>query len=244
MPVEPSLAFQRSFIALVLLTAAGAIWFVYRVFALHTNTRDAGRAALFSAAGLASLMAITAGVTTLDGLRAWDQLPPPILAPFLGVTLVTLALCTRTRGARVLATASPLCLLIGLQSFRVLVELMLHWGYIEGLVPVQMTYAGQNFDILSGLGALVIGVWAARASPPRWLVWSWNLGGLALLLNVVVVAVLSMPTPMRHFMNEPANVWVSYAPYIWLPTILVQIALAGHILLFRRLFAEAASSSP
>jgi hypothetical protein len=56
---------------------------------------------------------------------------------------------------------------------------------------------------------------------------------MVLLLNIVVIAILSMPTPLRHFHNEPANTFIAYFPYIWLPAFLVQVALFGHLLVFR-----------
>ena len=59
---------------------------------------------------------------------------------------------------------------------------------------------------------------------------AWNLAGLALLVNIVSVAILSMPTPFRAFTNEPANTFVTQAPYVWLPVFLVQAAWLGHLL--------------
>jgi len=44
---------------------------------------------------------------------------------------------------------------------------------------------------------------------------------------------VSMPTPLRHFQNEPPNTFVTYFPYIWLPTYLVQVAWMSHLLIFR-----------
>jgi hypothetical protein len=36
----------------------------------------------------------------------------------------------------------PLAALVGYQGFRVVVELLLHRAYVEGLMPVQMSYSG------------------------------------------------------------------------------------------------------
>jgi hypothetical protein len=69
-------------------------------------------------------------------------------------------------------------------------------------------------------------------------VFAWNTLGLGLLANVLIVALLSAPTPMRRFMNEPANVWVTRAPWIWLPTVFVWAAIAGQALIYRRLWHE------
>jgi hypothetical protein len=62
--------------------------------------------------------------------------------------------------------------------------------------------------------------------------------GCVLLTVVVTVAILSTPTPIRMFHNEPANVWITWFPFVWLPCLFVALALVGHILIFRRLRAE------
>jgi hypothetical protein len=36
-------------------------------------------------------------------------------------------------------------------------------------------------------------------------------------------------------MNEPSNIWVTQAPWVWLPAVMVLAALLGHVLVFRRL---------
>jgi hypothetical protein len=96
-----------------------------------------------------------------------------------------------------------------------------------------MTFEGRNWDLLTGLTALPMAWLVARKKAPKWLIYVWNSMGLALLLNVMVIAALSMPTPLRHFHNEPANTFVTYFPYVWLPTYLVQVAWLSHLLIFR-----------
>ena len=44
-----------------------------------------------------------------------------------------------------------------------------------------------------------------------------------------------MPTPVRQFMNEPANTIIATFPLIWLPGVLVPFALVGHVLGLRQL---------
>ena len=93
--------------------------------------------------------------------------------------------------------------------------------------------AGRNFDIVTGVLAAALALWLRAGHRTRWLVVAWNIVGLALLVNIVTVAILSTPAPIRYFMNEPANRLPSTFPYVWLPTFLVQAALFGHLLLFR-----------
>jgi hypothetical protein len=79
-----------------------------------------------------------------------------------------------------------------------------------------------------------------------WPVVAWNVLGLALLANIVAIAVLATPTPFHHFVNEPPNLLPSTFPYVWLPTFLVPAALFGHLLVFRAIrgqrLAEAAGN--
>jgi hypothetical protein len=101
-------------------------------------------------------------------------------------------------------------------------------------MPIQMSYSGRNFDILTGASALAVGavVWSGRGG--KRLVAVWNVAGLALLINVVVVAILGTPR-FQYFGPDHLNVWVMRPPYVWLPAVMVLAALAGHLLIFRAL---------
>jgi hypothetical protein len=114
----------------------------------------------------------------------------------------------------------------------------MHRAYTEGLMPVQMSYSGRNFDIVTGLTALAVGGWLATGRRSPGLVFLWNTLGVALLINILAVALLSAPTPFRVFMNEPANVWITRPPWIWLPAVMVPAAILGHVLVYRRLVME------
>jgi hypothetical protein len=63
---------------------------------------------------------------------------------------------------------------------------------------------------------------------------AWNILGLALLVNIVGVAILSTPR-IQLFGPDRLNVWVMYPPFVWLPAVMVLAALAGHLLIFRAL---------
>lgn len=102
-----------------------------------------------------------------------------------------------------------------------------------------MTYTGRNFDIVAGVTGGILGLWLFRREIPPIILHLWNVGCLALLANIVTVAVLSTPVPFRVFAEGATHVVPSTFPYVWLPTVLVQVALAGHLLLYRKLRAVA-----
>ncbi|MFN0178354.1 MAG: hypothetical protein ACKVZ0_06105 [Gemmatimonadales bacterium] len=147
---------------------------------------------------------------------------------------------SRAAIGRRLAFGLPLSVLIGYQAFRVVVEVLMHRAYVEGLMPVQMSYQGRNFDIVSGATAAVLGLVLLVRGAPRWVLLGWNLLGLGLLINVLVIPMLSAPGPFRRFLNEPSNVGVTAFPWVWLPAVMVLAALLGHLLLFRRLAGHGA----
>jgi hypothetical protein len=163
--------------------------------------------------------------------------PRPGLAIIIPLPVV-LIIAFSKKGTQLLKSL-PEHWLVYLQSFRIIVELLLLSAFIAGKLPVQMTYEGRNFDIMTGVLAIPVGYLLANKRPyAAKLAIAFNIVGMILLLNILVIAVLSMPTPMRHFMNEPANTLVAQFPFILLPGILVPLAYSLHIFSLRQLFAR------
>lgn len=214
------------FIALLGLTLAAAVAIVVRWARLRVGP---------VVAALAAWLTVTGALAQAGILARWDIRPPPLLLTLLSGGLVTLWLGTRPFAGR-LANTAPLAVLIGFQSFRFPLELLLHRAYSDGVMPVQMSYSGLNLDIVSGLMALVLGAWATRIELPRAAVWGFELIGFGLLINIVSVAIASTPI-FAAFGPDRLNTWVTHVPFIWLPAIFVTFALFGHVVLLRRLMA-------
>ena len=198
------------------------------------------RQKIFSATGLViTIWSVLLLILSYKGFFAdFSHLPPkPGIA--LLVPLPFVLLFTFSKKGTELLQSIPSHWLIYLQSFRIAVELLLLLAFIGGKLPVQMTFEGRNFDIVTGVLALPVGyLLATRKSYAKKLALAFNVIGLLLLLNILIIAVLSMPTPFRYFMNEPANTIVARFPYILLPGVLVPIAYGLHILSLRQLFAK------
>lgn len=193
------------------------------------------QADLRSAIGGYALILLLSGILGLSGVLADFNSMPPRFFFFIAALLITsLGVTSSPWGGRVIHDV-PLRVLIGLQGFRILPEILLDLAFREGLAPIQMTWHGRNLDILSAVTALLLaGFWNRLTHVGRW-AWAQSILGLALLINIVGVAVLSAPLPFRVFMNEPANTFVAHFPYIWLPAIHVLTALTLHGLTLRRL---------
>ena len=157
---------------------------------------------------------------------------PPRLAIVLFVPLVVIILVVRSAAAKELLQVVPTGTIIRLQVFRVFVELLIWAAFALDQLPVQMTFEGRNFDVLSGLFAPVVAYWLVTN---RTALYIYNYVSLALLINIVTIAILSTPVPFRVFMNEPANLLVTKFPFIMLPGLLVPLAYGLHFLSLRQL---------
>lgn len=221
----------------VVLSLALAVGFVVAVWWAGNRAHDPWRQrrtrTIRAAVGTTAWLVGTAGLAA-SGHLTFGPTPPPLLL-LMAVLVVVLTLLVHSELGTRLATTLPLWVLVGYQGFRIGVELMLHQAWLQGLIPVRLTYLGWNFDIATGTSAVIVAtlVWLGRA--PRWLVAGWNLVGFGLLLTIVTLSILSSPVPFRVFFDEPAVVWITAFPWVWLPTVMVTAALLGHLLVWRSL---------
>jgi hypothetical protein len=223
-----------AFVVIPALLVAALAWGVVRSSrVLNEPPASRRQAIVITLGGAAIWMAATWMAARSGVLLRWDATPPPFALLVAGVVVLAVAMAFGPYGRR-LARGLPLWALVAVQGFRFPLELAMHAMYERGVMPVQMSYSGRNFDIATGVTAIVVGalVWTGRGG--RRLVLAWNLAGLALLLNIVTIAILSTPR-FRYFGDDRLNVWVMYAPFVWLPAVMVLAALAGHLITFRAL---------
>lgn len=184
------------------------------------------------------------GLASSGVLARVDARPPPfaLLPPAL---IVAVGLLLRTATAKRMGQMTPLWLLVGVQSFRLPLELVMHQAALEGVMPAQMTFGsvqgatGFNYDIVTGVTALLLALWLRAGNVPRRVVLAWNILGSALLLGILGIAIASTPF-LARFGAAPSqlNTWILFAPFVWLPAVLVGSALFGHALIFRRIWRD------
>ncbi|MEO8682211.1 MAG: hypothetical protein ABI665_24400 [Vicinamibacterales bacterium] len=231
-----STALQLAFAGLALVLVLIAWRAVVSGFeATGTPPADAaGRGRTFLILMACWVLAVTADAAS-GHLAQWSRRPPPF-AILLAFVVVLGVLISRSEFGDRLARGIPLAYLVGLHVFRLPLELIMHRAYSEGVMPVQMSYSGRNFDIVTGITALVLAVMMTRRRVPRAIVWAWNWLGLALLVNIVAVAVMS--TPLVHYFGaDRLNTFVARPPYVLLPAVMVLVAWTGHLVIFRALRA-------
>jgi hypothetical protein len=179
--------------------------------------------------------AVIVSTLSLLGVAGDFSIFPVNIGPLLVIPLIATIIFTFSRSTREVLQHIHPASLVRLQVFRAFVEVLLWMLFIEHLLPEQMTFEGRNFDVISGLTAIPIAGLVTRSKISKTGLILWNLACLGLLINIVTVAVLSMPTPFRYFMNEPVNTIVAEFPIIWLPTFLVPLAYMLHFFSLRQL---------
>jgi hypothetical protein len=174
-------------------------------------------------------------VFSITGVAGKFELFPFNMAPVLIIPLVIVLLLTFSKGTATVLHHIDIKELTRLQLFRFFVEVLLWMTFIQNLLPVQMTFEGRNWDILSGVTAPLIAHFFLKNKKALII---WNILCLGLLINIVTIAILSMPTPLRAFANEPANHIVTRFPFIFLPGFLVPLAYTLHFLSLRKLLSK------
>ena len=228
---EPSVA---PFVVIPVLLAMALTWAAFIAWRrAGASESSARRATVTTGAATAAWMALTWFAAASGVLGKWEATPPPFALLVLGVIVVSVTLSFGPLGTRI-AQEIPLWLLIAVQGFRVPLEIAMHALVARGIMPVQMSYSGRNLDIVSGATGLIVAVLLRAGIGGRWLAGVWNALGLALLINVVTVAIVSTPR-IRYFGDDRVVTFVTYVPFVWLPAVMVLAALAGHLVIFRAL---------
>jgi len=205
-------------------------------------TPDAVRRRTRAAAiGVIGWCALWGALAASGVLARFDARPPP-LALFLASVVAGSLGFAASRFAEPLARGLPLAVLVGFQAFRLPLELVMHEAARAGVMPSLLSYSGWNFDIATGTLALPVAALVAAGRAPRWLVPAWNGLGLAALSMIAVIAIGTAPF-VQAFGRDQVNAWVAYLPFVYLPGVMVAAALAGHVLVIRRLRYAAPSTS-
>jgi hypothetical protein len=184
-----------------------------------------------------AVLLVTGGLAGAGVLRDFGSLPPPLALVLFSVTLVTMVAAFTSLGD-LLVRGVPLWALVGFQAFRLPVELLLLGLFLDGQIPERMTFEGANFDVITALGAIGVAALLQQQKIGPSLVWGWNVLGSLLLLNIVTISALSSPLPFEVFAEGPKNRMIADFPFVWIPTVFVQAALFGHLLVFRALRAK------
>jgi hypothetical protein len=184
---------------------------------------------------------VAAATLGLSGSLAGATLRPPATVYVIVPTIAIVAFLARSRAGAAIASSIPIAILMGAESFRVIVEIFLERLWHAGQLPRMLTFHGANFDIFIGISAPVVAALYARNAIDARAALIWNVVGIASLANVVARNVLT--SPAVHLLSaEVPNVAIGSFPYSFIPTLIVPLALLSHVLAIRSLSGTGASA--
>lgn len=217
-------------VAVFCIVVAGVILaFLAAVHRAHGPDAISARHRTFqAAAGLAAWLGLIIAVVASGKMPSLPLQGLPFF--FGGVLVISVAVGFSPLGRRI-AFGIPIAALVAFQTFRLPLELVLHDWAAHGTIPSTMTWTGKNWDIVSGVVALLAAPFAGRN---RVVAWTANVVGALLLLNVIRVALLSTPVPFGWHVTPPLMV-AFHLPYALIGPVCVGGAIAGHIILTRAL---------
>lgn len=179
-------------------------------------------------------------VLALTGFYTDTQSMPPRFAFMVAPPMIGIVLLFATSTGRRYIDNLDLGILTLLQAVRIPVEIGLFLLFQYKVVPELMTFKGLNFDILTGITALVVWFVVFKLRTTRFsnvILAVWNIAGLFLLFNIVYHAIFSVETPFQKFAFDMPNRGVLYFPFNWLPCFIVPLALFAHLASLRKIFS-------
>jgi hypothetical protein len=162
--------------------------------------------------------------------------PPRIIFLILPPIIFIIILFASGRGRQFINQLNPGMLTL-LHIVRIPVEIVLYGLFLEKEVPRLMTFAGGNYDIVSGLTAPLIYYFGfVKKTFSRWTLLIWNIICLCLLFSIVFHAVLSAPSAFQQYAFNQPNVAILHFPYTLLPAFIVPVVLFSHLAGIRYLY--------
>lgn len=169
--------------------------------------------------------------------KVTDTFPPRFLLT-LAPPLVLITILFLTTKGRDFIDQLNLKTLSLLHVIRIPVEVVLFLLFIHKAVPVVMTFEGRNFDIISGLTSPLVYYFVFKKRTWNYkLLLIWNFICLALLINIVIIAVLSAPFVFQQMAFEQPNIAILYFPFVWLPCCVVPLVFLSHFAAIRKLLS-------
>lgn len=216
---------SRLFLAFLVLVAGAVVGASFHYLSKRT--------ALRVLAGLAIWLAYVGMLGYVGILQDLSLRPPGIAYVLLPVFLFMGFALVRSPGGLKIALAFPLPLLLGAQSFRVGVELLLNQLWIDGVVPKMLTFEGANVDIFIGASAPLVAWIATRGRTGIRLALVWSVLGLLALANVAIRSAMTAPGPFNILHAEVPNLALSSFPFFYIAGFFAPLAGGLHILAIR-----------
>jgi hypothetical protein len=160
------------------------------------------------------------------------RVPLFVILPLMALMIFSLFKKTTSE----LLTITSVSWLIYLQGFRIILELIIWGAYSEGVVPLETTFEGYNFDIIVGLTAVPLAYYARHDKISTAILMVWNIAGLLILGNTVRFFLYAVYFP-EYFGQSNALVSGDFLklPYLLIPGLFMPLAVYIHALSIKQL---------
>ncbi|MEX0313944.1 MAG: hypothetical protein AB3N18_07185 [Allomuricauda sp.] len=168
----------------------------------------------------------------------YDLSFPPRIPLFmvLPVFLFIMTFIIRNRNHKIFASI-PIAFPIAAQSFRAVIEVLFYFTFINGILPVQVTFEGANYDVLIGISAVPMAMYASRPNASKKVLLAWNIIGILVVLFAAFTFISSFYFP-SIWGNTGIPLEFNQFPYLLLPTFLMPFAVFLHVLSIAQLIQK------
>lgn len=227
---NPSIIISMLFVAITLLT----VWQFY-------NASHKSKTVIICL----SVWLILQAIIGSTGFYQVTRSLPPRFVLLIGPGLILSVILLLTKRGRYFIDTLNIRKLTLLHAVRIPVEITLYFVYTAKLIPLLMTFEGNNYDIISGLTAPVIYYFVfVKKKMGNTALLAWNFVCLGLLINVLVIAILSAQTPFQTLAFDQPNIGVTIFPFVWLPSVVVPLVLVSHLAAIRQLIKNRSLAVP
>jgi len=162
----------------------------------------------------------------MSGLILSIDFPPRIPIFVFFPLILIIAIVSNTKGLKSIVKNMPVFVPIGIQSFRVIVELLIFESYKNGILPEHVTFSGYNFDIIVGLLAIPAAYLVYKTAIKRRAIIIWNVFGLSVLTVTLSSFIYSFYLATENTIDLN---FIQY-PIAFLPTVLLPFAIFFHVI--------------
>src|SRR5262244_1110049 len=180
--------------------------------------------------GLAGAFGVWIGLAAAAAGAGWllISIPVPVVGLFVLVPLLAAAVATTWPAVRQAMLSIPMPVMVALNIVRIFAVLFLMLA-AEGRLTGPFPYSAAWGDIITGVAAVPV-LWLLKDGGARraTAIGAWNLFGAADLVLAIAFGVTSAEGSPLQLFPSPGSDAMQYAPWSFIPTVLVPIWLILH----------------
>jgi hypothetical protein len=169
-------------------------------------------------------------------------LPPRVVLLVVMPAVAGIIFLSGRRFFRVILQQTPLHIPVYLQSFRIIVELLIYGAFLQGIFPEKATFNGMNYDIFVGISSLIMGAMVQRDKVRPIGLLIWNAVSLV-ILSVTAYSFISTYYFTDYLATNPGGRLFVHFPFLFLAAVLLPAAVFLHVFSLRQVVGKLRTGS-